>query len=302
MKKNIIKKSKMKKSAADITFIIVNTIILAVLCIVTLYPILNTLAISFNDGMDAIKGGIYLLPRKFTLQNFYTVFKMDNLTTAVKISVARTVIATIFQMLVTAMLAYTVSRKDFIFKNQISLFYVLTMYVSGGLVPGFLLLKGLALTNTFAVYIIPGAVSAFNMIVIRTYMNGLPDSFVESAQMDGAGHFKIFLRIILPLCKPVLATVALFIAVNQWNSWFDAMLYNQNRPDLTTMQYELMKLLTSVSQQSGSASTMKNAANQVTPISIRSATTIITAFPIVCLYPFLQRYFVAGLTIGGVKE
>jgi len=297
-----MKKKRMKQSTPDIIFVIVNTIVLITFCIITLYPILNTLAVSLNEGMDAVKGGIYLLPRKFTLQNFYTVFKMDNLMTATKISVARTVIATIFQMLVTALLAYTLSRKDFIFKNQVTLFYVLTMYVSGGLVPGFLLLRGLGLTNTFAVYIIPGAVSAFNMIVIRTYMNGLPDSFVESAQIDGAGHFKIFVRIILPLCKPVMATVALFIAVNQWNSWFDAMLYNMNRPDLTTMQYELMKLLSSVSQQNGSASTMKNAVNTITPRTIAAATTIVTALPIVCLYPFLQRYFVAGLNVGGVKE
>ncbi|MHB8130896.1 MAG: carbohydrate ABC transporter permease [Mobilitalea sp.] len=297
-----MKKKRMKQSTPDIIFVIVNTIILIAFCIITLYPILNTLAVSLNEGMDAVKGGIYLLPRKFTLQNFYTVFKMDNLLTATKISIARTVIATIFQMLVTAMLAYTLSRKDFIFKNQVTLFYVLTMYVSGGLVPGFLLLRGLGLTNTFAVYIIPGAVSAFNMIVIRTYMNGLPDSFVESAQIDGAGHFKIFVRIILPLCKPVMATVALFIAVGQWNAWFDAMLYNMNRPDLTTMQYELMKLISSVSQQSGSASTMKNALNTITPRTIAAATTIVTALPIVCLYPFLQRYFVAGMNVGGVKE
>ena len=145
-------------------------------------------------------------------------------------------------------------------------------------------------------------ISAFNMIVIRTFMNGLPDSFVESAQVDGAGHLRIFFRIIIPLCKPVMATVALFIAVFQWNSWFDAMLYNQNRPDLTTMQYELMKLLSSVSQQTGSAATMKNAQSQITPITIRAATAIFTAAPIVCLYPFLQKYFINGMMVGGVKE
>ncbi len=293
---------KRKKSTADIIFIIINTIILTLFVAVTLYPILNTLAISLNKGMDAIKGGIHLIPRQFTWENYYTVFHKDNLLTAIKISVWRTVIATFLHMFVTALLAYVLSRKEFLFNKQVSLFYVLTMYVNGGLVPGLLLFKELGLTNTFAVYIIPGMISAFNMIVIRTYMNGLPDSFVESAQVDGAGHVKIFLRIILPLCKPVLATVALFIAVGQWNSWFDAMLYNMGRDDLTTMQYELQKLLTSVSMQSGSASSMKNAVNQVTPLSVRSATAIVTALPIVCLYPFLQRYFITGLTIGGVKE
>ncbi len=295
-------KRRKRTSVANVTFVTVNTIILVLFCVITLYPILNTLAISLNEGLDANRGGIYLLPRKFTLENYFTVFTRDNLVTAIKVSVARTVIATFLHMFVTALLAYVLSRKEFLFNKQLSLFYVLTMYINGGLVPTLLLYKDLHLSNSFWVYIIPGAVSAFNMIVIRTYMNGLPDSLVESAQVDGAGHLKIFIRIILPLCKPVMATVALFIAVYQWNSWFDAMLYNMGRPDLTTLQYELQKLLSSVSQQSGSASTMKNAANAVTPISIRSATAIVTALPIVCLYPFLQRYFVSGLTIGGVKE
>ncbi len=293
---------KKKKSKADVAFIIVNTIILVLFCALTLYPILNTLAVSLNDGMDAVRGGIHLIPRKFTLQNFYTVIKKDNILTAIRVSVLRTVVATFLHMFITALLAYVLSRKEFLFAKEVSLFYVLTMYVSGGLVPTLLLYKGLGLTNTFWVYIIPGMISAFNMIVIRTFMNGLPDSFVESAQVDGAGHLRIFFRIVLPLCKPVMATVALFIAVGQWNSWFDAMLYNNNRPDLTTLQYELMKLLSSVSQQQGSASMMKHAASQVTPISIRSATAIFTALPIVCLYPFLQRYFISGMMIGGVKE
>ncbi len=297
-----MKNRRTKKSKADILFITVNTLVLTIFCVVTLYPILNTLAISLNDGMDAVKGGIYLIPRKFTLQNFYSVVTQDNMIAAIRTSVLRTIIATFLQMFATALLAYVLSRKEFLFQKQLSLFYVLTMYVNGGLVPTLLLYKNLGLTNNFWVYIIPGAISAFNMIVIRTFMNGLPDSFVESAQVDGAGHLRIFFRIILPLCKPVMATVALFIAVYQWNSWFDAMLFNQNRPDLTTMQYELMKLLSSVSQQTGSAATMKYAQNQITPITIRAATAIFTAAPIVCLYPSLQRYFINGLMVGGVKE
>ena len=281
---------------------IINTILLTLFCVVTLYPILNTLAVSFNEAVDTLTGGVHILPRKFTLENYKTVFRTRTLMRGAYISVLRTVIATFTHMVLTSLLAYVLSRKEYLFNKQISLFYVLTMYVSGGMIPGLLLLKSLGLTNTFWVYIIPGAVSAFNMIVIRTYMNGLPDSLVESAQVDGAGHFRIFLKIILPLCKPVLATVALFIAVGQWNAWFDVMIYNSGRDDLTTLQYELMKLLSSVANQSADPNTMKNASNMVTPASIRAAATIVTAFPIVCLYPFLQRYFVTGLTIGGVKE
>ena len=242
--------------------------------IITLYPVLNTLAISLNDGTDALRGGIYLLPRKFTWKNYITVLQKDNLIMGAYITVARTVIGTALALFANAILAFIVSRKRFMFH----------------------------LTNSFWVYVIPGMFSAFNMLVIRTYMNGISDSLEESAQLDGAGYTTIFLKIISPLCKPVYATVALFVAVGQWNSWFDAMLYNRMSANLTTLQYELMKLLSSVTNQGNSVEAMKNAAGSVTPTSVRAAATILTMLPIICLYPFLQRYFVTGLTIGGVKE
>lgn len=273
--------------------------------IITLYPVLNTLAISLNDGTDALRGGIYLLPRKFTWKNYITVLQKDNLIMGAYITVARTVIGTALALFANAILAFIVSRKRFMFKKQLSLFWVITMYVNGGMIPTFLLFKTLHLTNSFWVYVIPGMFSAFNMLVIRTYMNGISDSLEESAQLDGAGYTTIFLKIISPLCKPVYATVALFVAVGQWNSWFDAMLYNRMSANLTTLQYELMKLLSSVMQQSGSAANASAAGASsaaVTPVTVRSAATIATMLPIICLYPFLQRYFVTGLTIGGVKE
>lgn len=294
-----------KRSRHDKIWDSIIGVFLFVFVVVTLYPILNTLAVSFNDGIDTVRGGITLWPRQFTFQNYQTVFNNPNLKQAAFISVSRTVIATVLQVFLTSMLAYVLSRKDFIFKKQLSFVYVLTMYVGGGLIPTYILMKNLHLTNNFLVYILPGLVSAFNMIVVRTYMNGLPDSLVESAKIDGAGDFRIFIQIILPLCKPVLATIALFIAVGQWNSWFDAMLYCSQTPSLTTLQYELMKVLSSASQQASSTTSveaLKNASNMVTPMSVRAAITIVTALPIVCLYPFLQKYFVSGLTIGGVKE
>ncbi len=291
-----------KKSLGDRIFEICNTIFMVAFVIITLYPVLNTLAISFNDGIDTVRGGIHLIPRKFTLQNYYTVLHKQNMVTGASITVLRTVVGTFLALATNALLAFIVSRKRFLFKSQLSLFWVITMYVNGGLIPTFLLYKNLHLTGTFWVYVIPGTVSAFNMLVLRTYMVGLPDSLEESAQLDGAGYMTIFVKIISPLCKPVYATVALFVAVGQWNSWFDAMLYNRMSDKYTTLQYELMKLLSSVMQQSGSADSARNSANSITPASIRAAATIATMLPIVCLYPFLQRYFVTGLTIGGVKE
>ena len=291
-----------RRTTGDIVFDAFNLVFMIVFTVIIMYPLLNMVAVSFNDGLDALKGGITLFPRVFTMKNYETVISKQNMATAARISVLRTVIGTITSTLVTALLAYILSRKEFLFKKQLSLLYVVTMYVSGGLIPIFIVYKALGLTNSFLVYILPGMVPAFSMLVLRTYMNGLPDSLAESAMMDGAGHLTIFIKIIFPLCMPVIATVALFTAVGQWNSWFDAMLYNRMSDGLTTLQYELMKLLSSVTNQKASSETMKNAQATVTPTSIRAAATVITALPIVILYPFLQRYFVAGLTIGGVKE
>jgi putative aldouronate transport system permease protein len=291
-----------KTSVGDKVFVFLNGFFMILFVIITLYPVWNTLVVSLNNGTDSLRGGLYLWPRMWTLKNFNTVLHKKNLLVGAYVTVARTIIGTITALGANAILAYIVSRKRFLFKKQLSLFWVITMYVNGGLIPTFLLFKGLGLTNSFLVYIIPGMISAFYMLVIRTFMVGIPDSFEESAQLDGAGDVIIFTKIISPLCKPVYATVALFCAVGHWNSWFDAMLYNRMNSNLTTLQYELMKLLSSVTNQSTSVESMKNAVGTVTPTSVRAAATILTMLPIVCLYPFLQRYFVTGLTIGGVKE
>ena len=196
MKANI--STKKKRSLSNQIFVVCNTIFMILFVVITLYPVLNTLAISFNDGTDALRGGIYLLPRKFTLKNYITVLQKDNLITGAIVTVARTVIGTLLALVSNAILAFIVSRKRFLFGKQLSLFWVITMYVNGGLIPTFLLYKSLGLTNSFWVYVIPGMISAFNMLVIRTYMNGIPDSLEESAQLDGAGYTTIFLKIISP--------------------------------------------------------------------------------------------------------
>ena len=302
MNETVNKEYKVRKPISDKVFSVIVFVFLTAFVVITLYPVINTIALSFNDGIDAVRGGIHLWPRKFSMKNYKTVMEMQNIWTGAKITVGRTVIATLTSLFANALLAFVVSRKRFLFKSQLSLFWVITMYVNGGMIPVFLLYKNLGLTGTFHVYWIPGMISAFNMLVMRTYMEGIPESLEESAQLDGAGYWTIFKDIISPLCKPMYATVALFIAVWQWNSWFDAMLYNRMKTEYTTLQYELMKLLSSVMQQSGSAENAKNGAATITPITIRAATTIVTMLPIVCLYPFLQRYFITGLTIGGVKE
>ena len=296
------KSVKYNTSVSDKIFTVINTLFMIAFVVITLYPVLNTLAISLNDGTDALRGGIYLFPRKWTLQNYKTVIHKNNLINGAVVSVARTFIGTLTSLAANALLAFIVSRKRFLFKSQLSLFWVVTMYVNGGLIPVFLLYKGLNLTNSFWVYIVPGMLSAFNMLVIRTYMTGIPDSLEESAQLDGAGYMTIFIKIVSPLCKPVYATVALFVAVGQWNSWFDAYLYTSSQ-SLKPMQSVLVEILNQYQTGGSVSQQMSNAKSgmTVTPDSIRMAATMVATIPIIMVYPFIQKYFVKGIMLGAVK-
>ena len=274
-------------------------------CIVTLYPFLHVLALSFNDATDAVRGGIHIIPRELTFDNYIHIFTNNSsLIRAFTNSILRTVVGTVAGVLACAVCAYVLSRKHFVFRKSISALLVITMYVSGGLIPWFLLIRNLGLMNNFAVYIIPSLISAFNVIVIRSFMEGLPDALEESAKIDGANDFTVFVKIILPLCIPVIATVALFIAVGQWNSWFDTYLFARNNTNLTTLQFELMKILenANITISQVNPQTAQNLANRISPTSIRMAITIVATLPILFVYPFVQKYFVTGLTIGAVKS
>lgn len=290
-----------------ILFHTINGIFMLVLAIVTLYPFLHTLTLSFNEGNDALRGGIYIWPRSWSLQNYKAIFLSGTIYHAAWISVARTITTTVIGVFLTTMLAYTLAQPHYIFRKIIGLIFVLTMYFNAGLIPNYFLIKSLGLLNNFWVYVLPGMVNAFNLIVIRTYIRTLPSGLVESAKMDGAGDFTIFIRIIFPLCTPVLATIALFIAVGSWNTWFDTFLYASSDLKLSTLQYEMMKLLGSTMSSNNDPGLMAGAnSNQtkamVTPASIRSAITIVAAVPILFVYPFLQRYFIVGMNLGSVKE
>lgn len=292
----------------DVIFNTVNVIFLLFLVVVTLYPFLNTLAVSFNDGMDSVRGGIYLWPRQFSLQNYRSVFISGTVINAFFVSVARTVISVTLNVFLTAMMAYCLSRKEYIFNKFITIVVVLTMYFNAGLIPGFLLIQKLGLYGSFWVYVIPALISAFNVIVVRTYMSSISESLVESARLDGAGDFKIFIRLILPLCKPALAVVGMFVAIWQWNNWFDTHLYASSKQNLSTLSYELQKLLASSFSQGQTAQAATSgigaelAGGMVTPIAMQAAITIVAMVPIIMVYPFVQRYFVTGLNVGGVKE
>jgi len=298
-----------KVKLENIIFTCVNSGVMLLIMFITLYPFWNTVVVSFNSATDTTRGGITFWPRIFTMQNYRAVFADGTIFHAFFISVARTVIQTVTGVFFTSMLAYVLSRKEYIFRKTFTLVLILSMYINAGLIPNFLLIKSLGMLNTFWVYIVPGMISAFNFIVIRTYMLTLPESTIESARIDGCGDFVIFSRIILPLCLPVLATISLFVAVGSWNSWFDTMIYNSRMVNLHTLQYKLMMFLQSSQSQSTSAAAVGSmgmaenlASSMVTPVSIRAAITVVAALPILVVYPFLQRYFVAGINIGSVKE
>ncbi len=294
-----------KTKRRDIAFPIVNTIILVLLMFITLYPVLNTVAYSFNDGMDAVKGDIGIWPRMFSTDSYKELLNDSAVYKAFGISLSKTVITTLTNLFFTSMLAYALSRKEYVLRGFITTVMVLTMYVNAGLIPNYLLIsRTLNLKNTYWVYIIPTMFSCFNMIVIRTYILGLPEALVESARIDGAGDLRTFFQIILPLCLPVMATVALFVAVGAWNSWFDTYLYNGSKKDLYSLQYLLkMKLATTQNSANAANSTADAMASKsnVAPITVRSAITVVSAVPILIVYPFLQKYFVTGMALGSVK-
>ena len=296
---------KRKTRRKDIVFPVINTIILCLIMVITLYPVINTLAISFNDGTDALRGGIELWPRVWSTKAYESILSDKDVYQAFFISVSKTVIITLLNLFFTSMLAFALSRKEYVLRKFITTVLVLTMYVNAGLIPNYLLItQTLHLQKSFWVYIIPTMFSCFNMIVIRTYICGLPDALVESARIDGAGDIRAFFQIILPLCTPVLATVALFVAVGSWNSWFDTYLYNGSKKYLHTLQYVLkMKLATTQAQANAAKSSADALASttQTTPITIRCAISVVAAVPILVVYPFLQRYFVTGMALGSVK-
>lgn len=286
-------------------FDIINFIILTLLTIVTLYPIINTAAISLNEGLDTMRGGITVFPRKFTLQNYVVIFKNDSILHSFGITILRTAIGTISSLFATSVLAYGLSKKTLKCKKLYMGICIVSMYFSGGLIPSYMLIYKLGLINSFWVYIIPNLVSVFNVIIIMTYFKQLPEALEESAKIDGAGQFKILFSIILPISMPMLATIALFNAVWHWNEWFDAYIYMTNE-EFLPLQNILIRIINSNSMnqtlsKAGSAASMVNKFKGVTVKSINMATMMVSMIPIFMVYPFLQKYFEKGIMIGSIK-
>ena len=281
---------------------IVKVVFLAFVVVVTVYPFWNIFIISINDATDAIRGGLYFLPRKLSLSSYAEILGRSTFLASIKVSVGRTLIGTPIAVLVTAMLAYPLSRKDLVGRKFWNLLFVFTMYFGGGLVPYYMVLKGIHMLNTFWVFIFPMMMSVYNMILIRSYIESMPDSLFEAAKIDGANDLVVFVKMVIPLSKPILMTVALFVAINQWNSWFDAYLYTSDQA-LKPMQSILVEILNQYQTGASTSQVMSNAKAgvTVTPDSIRMAATMVATLPIIMVYPFVQKYFVKGIMLGAVK-
>ncbi len=270
------------------------------ICFLTLYPIWYVLVNSFNDGQDAMRGGIYWVPRVFSLDNYIEVFKNAGIMTAMGITIAKTVIGVVCHVFFTAMVGYALSRRELLGRKFYLVMGTITMFFYGGLIPTFLLIRDLGLFDSFLVYIIPALFSFFDMIIFMAFFREIPDGLEEAARIDGANDLMIFTRIIIPISMPVVATIALFHGVYQWNDYFTGMIY-VNKMDLQPIQTFLFRVVAQSSSNQIVATAGAAINRTVTSQSIKLATMVVTTLPIVLAYPFLQKYFVKGLMVGSIK-
>lgn len=291
----------------DRVMMVVIYVFLALLAFVTFYPFWNALVVSLNSGADTAMGGVTFWPRSFTLENYEIVFQDKRLLNGFGISVARTIIGTFCSILVTSVFAYGMTKRELIGRKYYMIMCIITMYFGGGLIPTFMLIRGLGLMDSFWVYIIPTLVSVWNMIIFRTFFQGLPGGLEESAKIDGSGNWGIFFRIILPLSGPVIATLSLFTAVSHWNEWFLPSIYI-SKNELLPIQTILNQILNSniMSEQMSNLDSASQAVlsrmQSVTTKSLSMATMIVATIPIIMVYPFVQKHFVKGVLIGSLKE
>ncbi|MDR1532638.1 MAG: carbohydrate ABC transporter permease [Clostridiales bacterium] len=272
--------------------------------VVTFFPFWNIFVLSLNDANDTLRGGFLLWPRAFTIDSYTAVIKNPEIYSALRVTFLRTIVGVPLTLTVTTLLAYALSQRDLPGRKGIVFFFILTMYFSGGLIPSYMVIKSLNLIDTFWVFIFPALTNVYWMILVRTYMEGLPKELEESAKLDGANDILILFRIILPLCLPVLATITLFSAISHWNAWYDSYIYTY-KPELKTLSAVLVKILNQyqTNDMLTSAQQMASEAKRL-PVSgetIRMTVTIFATVPIIIVYPFLQRYLIKGIMVGAIK-
>ncbi|MGN1370382.1 MAG: carbohydrate ABC transporter permease [Aristaeellaceae bacterium] len=292
------KQNRIQESLGERVYTIVVYTLLAVFCLLIVIPLLHIISGSFSDPMSLLRGEVGLLPKGFTTAMYEKVFKDSEIWQGYKNTIIYTVVGTLISVALTACGAYPLSRKDFFGGNLFMGLFVFTMFFSGGMIPTYLLVKNLGMLNTMWALVLPSAVSTYNLIIMRTFFQtSIPGELAESASLDGCNDLGIFFRIVIPLSAPIFAVMVLFYGVAQWNSWFPALLYISDRT-LYPLQMVLREVLiqSDISNMAGSTGDV-----EVIGDGLKYATMVVATLPIMCLYPFLQKYFVKGVMIGAVK-
>jgi putative aldouronate transport system permease protein len=291
-----------RKGLGDRVFDIFNYIFMGLIAIITIYPIYYIFINSINDPVDASRGGIYLLPRVLSLKSLQYVLNNNDIIGTFLVSASRTILGAFTHIVFCLIGAFCLSKKDLFGKGLFMKLIVFTMYFSGGVIPVYMLMKWLHLTNNYLVYILPNLLNAFDIILIKTFIEQLPSSLIEAAEIDGANDMQVLSKVVAPLCLPILATIVLYNGVWQWSSWFDNYLYTSSVKELTTLQYLMVKLLREsdamrqMAMQGGGGRSVA-----MSPQSVKMTVAMIIIIPIFLTYPFLQKYFVKGIMLGAVK-
>ncbi len=286
-------------------FDVFNVLFMLVFMFLVLYPLWGQFIISIADTSKQTLGSLTFWPTKgITLDAYVKIFEDAKLLKGAFISVLRVVVGTASTLFCTGLLAYITTIRRFRGRNFVRRAFILTMYFGGGLIPFYLLMVNLKLLNTFWIYILPGLFSSYYMLLIASYIQNIPEALFEAARIDGCMEFDIYLKIVIPVCLPVLAAISVYLAVGHWNSWFDVMIYNP-KGNWDTLQVYLRRILLqadSFSKLQESGANVESAARKITSLSIRAATTMVVTIPILCVYPFFQKFFISGITIGAVKQ
>ena len=300
-------KNKMKVSTSRKVFLVFDYCLMILLALICIYPFWYVLCYSLSDTTAASVNTPVLLPSGFTLSNYKEILTLKGFFPALLMSLLRTVVGTITSVFCCSFLAYLFTKDKMPGRKILYRFVVFTMYISGGIIATYIVMKSYGLLNSFWVYILPSMISAYNIILIKTYIEQLPPELEESASLDGAGYITCFFKIIFPLCKPIIATVVVFVAVGQWNSWFDNHIYTRANESLTTLQYLLYNYLNEAQRlaeqlkTASSGADMTKAMASISPKGIRMTITVLASLPIFALYPFMQKYFSKGIMVGAVK-
>ncbi len=292
---------KEKRTVSGTIFDICNYAFMMLFAFVCCYPFYYIVIYSLSN--PNLASDIVFLPRGFTLRNYLDVIRLDGLGQAALISVGRTVLGTALAVISNSFCAYLMTKRNMPGRKLIYRFLIVTLYLDSGLIPYYLVMRAYGFTNNFLYYIVPGMVSVHNIILIKTYMESIPESLEESARIDGAGYMRCWWNVLMPLCKPILATIATFAAVGQWNSWFDSHIYMTDSK-LWSLQYVLYRYLQKAQALADAIrdqSSYELSQLVMTPEAVRMTITALVTLPILFVYPFAQRYFMKGIMMGAVK-